>query len=464
LTLDALLRESVRRHGDRAALVFGGEPLRYDELDGAVGALAARLGEAAGEVEGRAVALVAPNTPALVVGLFAIWRLGAVAVPLSARLREHELGQILADAEPAALVSVEAHLGYSFRELLPRLRPEAPCLFVDASGACVDSTQGLHGTAPPLADGTAAVLYTSGTSGAPKRVLVSHRRELDGAAHLAQILDLAPDDAAVFVIPLAHAFGFTCLLACVKAGAAAVLVESSASLGPLLAAAETTHATVLHGSPRLFSSLLDARSHGLPSVRTGFVAGSASPAGLLERLEDAGMRILNLYGLTELGAVAACRSDDPPDIRYTTAGRPLPGHELRTVDGELQVLSPYEEDWFRTGDLAELEDGCVRITGRISELVNVGGFNVSPAEVEAVLAGHDSVAAAVVVGVGGDATGQALHAFVVARPGAEVDRAGLLRFARARIAGYKLPYVIHVVPELPLLPSGKPDRRALKAA
>jgi fatty-acyl-CoA synthase len=96
--------------------------------------------------------------------------------------------------------------------------------------------------------------------------------------------------------------------------------------------------------------------------------------------------------------------------------------------------------------------------------VNVGGFNVSPAEVEAVLAGHDSVAAAVVVGVGGDATGQALHAFVVARPGAEVDRAGLLRFARARIAGYKLPYVIHVVPELPLLPSGKPDRRALKAA
>ena len=175
------------------------------------------------------------------------------------------------------------------------------------------------------------------------------------------------------------------------------------------------------------------------------------------------MRILNLYGLTELGAVAACSADDPDGVRHTTAGRPLPGHELRVVDGELHVLSPYVGEWFRTGDLAELDDGCLRITGRISELVNVGGFNVSPAEVETVLAGHESVAAAVVVGVGGDETGEALHAFVVPRPGAEIDRADLLRFARARIAGYKLPYAIHVVPELPLLPSGKPDRQALRA-
>ena len=128
------------------------------------------------------------------------------------------------------------------------------------------------------------------------------------------------------------------------------------------------------------------------------------------------------------------------------------------------MLSPYVGEWFRTGDLAELDDGCLRITGRISELVNVGGFNVSPAEVETVLAGHESVAAAVVVGVGGDETGEALHAFVVPRPGAEIDRADLLRFARARIAGYKLPYAIHVIPELPLLPSGKPDRQALRAA
>ncbi len=367
-------------------------------------------------------------------------------------------------------MSVEAHAGYSFRELATRLVPELPslraCLFLSPSGG-VEAEERLSvetTLSPAPAAGAAAILYTSGTSGEPKRTLVPHRREQEGAEHLAEILGLRPEDVVAFVIPLSHAFGFTCFLACVRAGATAVLVDATASLRPLLDAVATTGVTVLHGSPRLFSSLLDAVPDGLPGVRTGFVAGSASPTGLLERLDAVGMRILNVYGLTELGAVTACRAEDSPDVRYTTAGRPLPGQELRLVDGELQVLSPYGGEWFPTGDLAELEDGCVRITGRISELVNVGGFNVSPAEVEAVLAGHESVAVAVVVGVGGDATGETLHAFVVPRPGTEVDRADLLRFARARIAGYKLPYAIHVVPELPLLPSGKPDRQALRAA
>jgi acyl-CoA synthetase (AMP-forming)/AMP-acid ligase II len=410
--------------------------------------------------------LIAPNTPALVVGLFAIWRLGATAVPVNARLREHELRQILADAEPAALVSVASHQGYSFRDLAARLVPDLPSLFLDSSGRVVaesghsvETTQGARAAA-----GSAAVLYTSGTSGEPKGAPVPHRRELDGARHLAELLELRPEDAVGFAIPLSHAFGFTCLHACLHAGAAAVLVDSTASVGPLLEAVGSAGVTVLHGSPRLFSSLLDVAPEGLPGVRTGFVAGSASPPGLLERLDATGMRVLNVYGLTELGAVCACRADDPADVRYTTAGRPLPGQELRTVDGELHVRSPYVDDWFRTGDLGELKDGCVRITGRLSELVNVGGFNVSPAEVETVLLGHADVDAAVVVGVGDAATGERLQAFVVPKPGAELDRAELLRFARARIAGYKLPYAIEIVRELPLLPSGKPDRRALRDA
>ncbi len=462
MTLDALLRESALRHADRPALARGDERLSYRQLDEAVDVLAARIGD----VRDRPVALIASNTPALVIGLFAIWRGGATAVPLNARLREHELRQILSDARPAAIVSIESHGGYSFRELAARLVPELPGLFVDPSGRVVaENRPSVEATQASLAaEGVAAILYTSGTSGEPTGALVPHRRELDGARHLAEILELTPEDAVAFVIPLSHAFGFTCLHACVRAGATAVLVDSTASLRPLLDAVAATSATVLHGSPRLFASLLDAAPGGLPSIRTGFVAGSTSPPGLLERLDAVGMRILNVYGLTELGAVSACRTDDSAEVRYSTAGRPLPGHELRTVDGELQVSSPYGVGWFPTGDLAELEDGCVRITGRISELVNIGGFNVSPAEVETVLLGHPSVEAAVVVGVGDAATGETLQAFVVPRPGAELDRAHLLRYARARIAGYKLPYAIHVVSELPLLPSGKPDRQALRAA
>jgi acyl-CoA synthetase (AMP-forming)/AMP-acid ligase II len=218
---------------------------------------------------------------------------------------------------------------------------------------------------------------------------------------------------------------------------------------------------------------------GLPRVRTGFVAGATSPRELLERLDAVGMRILNLYGLTETGAITACVADDPPEARFTTVGRPLPGYDVRIEEGELHVRGPHVtpgyfrrpeeteaafiDGWFRTGDLVEVEDGYIRIAGRAKELVHVGGFNVFPAEVENVLLTHPEVVQAVVVGAPDERMGEVLRAFVVARPGSELVPAGLLAFARSKIAGYKLPYEISILPELPLLPSGKPDRRALAA-
>jgi malonyl-CoA/methylmalonyl-CoA synthetase len=196
------------------------------------------------------------------------------------------------------------------------------------------------------------------------------------------------------------------------------------------------------------------------------------------------MRILNLYGLTESGAVACCRRDDPPQVRYSTVGRPLPGVEARVADREggqiglreLEVRGAHvvprylrpdaaegttADGWFQTGDLAEIDKGNICIVGRSKELVHVGGFNVFPSEVEAVLLAHPDVLQVAVVGVAHEKMGEALQAFVVARPEAELDQTTLLRFARPRIAGYKLPYAIQIVPELPTLASGKPDRVAL---
>jgi HIP---CoA ligase len=205
------------------------------------------------------------------------------------------------------------------------------------------------------------------------------------------------------------------------------------------------------------------------------------PAHVLEQLDEAGMRILNVFGMTELGAVTACRPDDPPEIRHATAGRALPGYELRVSEsGELQVRGPYvtpgyyrkpdptaeafEDGWFQTGDLGTVnEDGNVTISGRAKEMVHVGGFNVFPAEVEGFLLTHPDVAEAAVVGVPHERLGEALEAFVVPRDGAALEPGALLRFARPRIAGYKLPYAITVVSELPLLSSGKPDRASLAA-
>jgi acyl-CoA synthetase (AMP-forming)/AMP-acid ligase II len=440
------------------------------------------------------VAVVAPNVPALVIGMFSAWRLGAVAVPLNARLREYELGQVLADAEPAAIVSIDAHGGFSFadavRALLPSLPTARGCLLVDASGEVRDEVPGAEGAGVPAPVGAdvTAVLYTSGTTGTPKGALVTRASADASARALAERLALSPADVTALVVPASHAFGLGCLLAAVAAGSCSVLVEAGFSLDPLRVAAEAHSPGVMHGAPALFARLLASAPEVLAEVRTGFVAGAHCPPVVLERLDEAGPRILNLFGMTELGAATACSADDPPEPRHTTVGRPLPGFEFRVAGadapdepGELQVRGPYvtpgylgkpdetaaafDGDWFRTGDLGTIDElGYVRIAGRSKEVVHVAGFNVFPAEVEGFLLTHPDVAQAVVVGVPHERIGEVLAAYVVPRPGAELEPSALLRFARPRIAGYKLPYAISVVEELPLLASGKPDRAALAAA
>jgi len=497
--IDSLLTQAARRYPERPALVADGEPVGYRALELAADRLACRILEHAGagtggaDLRGARIAIIAPNVPALVVALFAAWWLEAVAVPLHARLREHEVRTILEDAEPAVVLTVPAHLGYSFLDLLTRLLPGLPSV---RSVLLLGSLGDVEGELPAAGDREAdrldsrlaAVLYTSGTTGAPRGALVSHTRELDAARHLASVLSLTPGVTTVLVVPVAHAFGLTCLLASVATAGCSLLVRSTFSPRPLLDAIRRSGACVVHGPPMLFASLVEAQPEGLASVR-GFVAGAAPSSALLARLDTAGAGILNLYGLTEAGAVSCCRPDDPPALRHTTAGRPLPGFEVRIGEretsepglGELELRGPAvtpgylargpeadqpfrTDGWFRTGDLASVEDGFVRIAGRSKELVNVGGFNVFPGEVEAVLLSHADVAGAAVVGLPDARLGETLRAFVVARPGSDLTAARLLGFARERLAGYKLPYSIRLVDALPLLPSGKLDRRALTSA
>jgi acyl-CoA synthetase (AMP-forming)/AMP-acid ligase II len=475
-----LLDESARRFPGRPALTLGERTLTYAGFAAAVDRLAARLSDLA---VGQRVAIIAPNCLALPVALFAVWRVGAVAVPLNPRYREYELSRILRDADVRVIVSVDAYRGYSFAVLLRALLPDLPalrrCLFVDAVGAGGEELAGGPvADAPGLDAAIGAVLYTSGTTGEPRGALVPHAREVIGAASVNEVLDAGAADVAVIVPPLSHAFGLSCFLAQVAAGGHCVFAEVALSMAPLTAAMTHHHCTIVHGSPALFASLLKLPPQDWPPPRIGLVAGSACPGYIIERCDTLGFRLLNLYGSTELGTVTCCRRDDPAGARMTTVGRAMPGNTVRVADGEVQVCSShampgyylqqgrmaaaFDGAWFRTGDLGEVDTtGRLCITGRAKELIHVAGFNVFPAEIEGFLLRHPDVDRAVVVGVAHPTMGEVPHAFVIARPGAALSPPSLLRYARARIAGYKLPYAIHIVPEIPVLASGKPDRRLL---
>jgi acyl-CoA synthetase (AMP-forming)/AMP-acid ligase II len=478
--LASLLADALSEHRDRRAVAHEDAVLTFRELADAADALAADLQVDAGE----RVAVIAGNVPALVIGMLAVWRAGAVAVPLSARLRRFELERAFGDADPVAAVSVRAAGAFQVAEEVADVARRSPAVrtlvVVDELGAVLDRSP-LAAATDSLPSGIelAAVLYTSGSTGEPKGGLVTHPLARAMAVNLAELL--GPDAAAPYglIVPASHAFGLGCLLAGLAAGACAVLIDSTASLEPLLRAVDRHDTRVMHGSPALFRRLLRAPS--ALSLRAGFTAGSHCPPDVLVAHDERGARLLNLYGMTEIGAASSVRRDDPPETRYTTVGRALPGYELRTVDNEIQVRSDYlpdgyhgrswgpdeftDDGWFRTGDVGELDgEGNLTIAGRSKEVAHVGGFNVFPAEVESFLLGHPSIGAAAVIGVPHDVLGETLKAFVVPASAEAIDPREVIRFARAGIAGYKVPYAVEVLDELPLLPSGKPDRRALAAA
>jgi acyl-CoA synthetase (AMP-forming)/AMP-acid ligase II len=476
----SLLDQNVDHRPARPALTQGERTLTYAEFGAAVDRLATHLGDL---TPGQRVAIIAPNALALPIALFAVWRLGGVPVPLSARYREYELRRILRDADVSAIVSVAEYRGYSFavalQPLLPGFASLRRCLFIDEAGAVATTLAGPAGDAAPGLDpAIGAILYTSGTTGEPKGALVPHAREVVGAASVNEVLGAGEDDVAVLVPPISHAFGLSCFLAMVAAGGRSILLDAPLSPAPIATAVARHRATLLHGSPALFASLLKLDLEGRSPARTGLVAGAACPPALIERCDAWGFRLLNLYGATELGTVCCCRGDDSPEGRTTTVGTPLPDYRVRIARGEVQVGGPhvtpgyyrqpertaaaFDGDWFRTGDLGEQDTaGRLRISGRATEVHHVAGFNVFPAEIEGFLLTHPDVEQAAVIGVSHPTMGEVPQAFVVARPGATPAAPDLLRYARARIAGYKLPYAIRFVPNLPTLPSGKPDRRAL---
>lgn len=458
---------------------------------------------------GDTVAIWAPNSVDWIVAMLGIACTGGVLVPLNTRYRGAEAAEILRRSRAKVLITVSDFLGRDYRSMLegeelPELRDTID-LTADWS-EFLDS--GREGDARDLARRRATsvraadwsdLMFTSGTTGAPKGVPLRHGATVRSYRYYAANLGIALGDRYLLSNPLFHTFGSKAgVVAAMSAGATLypVPVFDAASAAELIA---KERITVFPGPPTIYHALLalpQERRKLLRSLRLAVTGAAAVPVELLRRMRDElGFDVvLTAYGLTETtGLVTMCRAGDPPEVVSSTSGRAIPGVEVRTVGadgkptpagepGEIvvrgyPVTEGYFEDeeataeaidadgWLRTGDVGILDAaGGLKITDRIKDMYIVGGFNAYPAEIEAALMEFPGVAQVAVVGVPDERLGEVGLAFVVPRPGDTVVPEDLIGFARDRMANFKVPRRVEVVAELPLNASGKVLKNVLRQA
>jgi long-chain acyl-CoA synthetase len=477
------------------ALVSQGETTTYGELRSRVAGIRGGL-IARGVAPGDRVAVVASNNPSFVAAYLGVLGVGGVAVPLNPLSPLPELGRELAMVG-ARLALVDGAGGAAFAG---EAATGLPDLDVVAIGELMASEPAAM--VERADDDLAVLLFTSGTAGLPRAAMLTHgnlRANIDQIRATTASPAAGPataDDVALGVIPLFHIFGLNAVLGlALTVGATVVLVERFDPPAALALLAE--HGiTVVSGVPTMWRAWADlppadaGDANPMASVRLG-VSGAAALDPELRRAIAAryGVVLAEGYGLTEASPVVTSGvGHQAPD---GSIGLPLPGVLVRLIDrsgvdalvgdpGEVWVKGPNvfagywddpeatraaltEDGWLRTGDLAVVDDdGFLWLVDRAKDLIIVSGFNVVPAEVEAVLMGHPGVAEAAVVSVPDRRSGEAVKAFIVPVAGADVDEAAIVDYAARHLARYKCPSIVTFVDQLPYGLAGKLLRRQLR--
>ncbi len=464
---------------------------------------------ASGIEPGDRVGIWAPNSARWITAVLGLWQAGATLVPVNTRFKGGEAAVILSRSRAKALVTVTDFLGNDHVEMLAASGTALPDLelTVDAHGPAWDdfnaraTSEGLAAvderTAAGGADDPSDILFTSGTTGTPKGVVMTHARTLRVATDWVAMTGLSNDDRYLMVNPYFHMFGLKAgILACV-AGGATMYPEPVFDVDRALERVAAEAITVFPGAPTLYQSILDHPDrdrHDLSSLRVAVTGAADIPVELIRRMaaELPFSTIITGYGLTEAGTVSATDPSDDAATVATTVGRPRPGYEIRIADADLAdvaagepgevlvrsatVMAGYLDDpaatseaitadgWLRTGDLGVIdEQGCLRIVGRSKDMFIVGGFNAYPAEIENVLLRHPDVQQAAVIGIPDERLGEVGMAFVVTRSGDAAVGPEILAWCRDEMANYKVPRAIEVIDALPLNATGKVVKDELRA-
>ena len=485
----AELDRALRSRPDAVALIDDRSAITYRELHARSARVASGL-RAAGIVAGDVVAWQAPNRIETVVLTWACWTVGAVVAPIVSLYREKELSEILAMVEPAAVATVAMHRGHAFAETFDDVLTElgsAPVkILLDGARSGWTTFADLCAAPPSLtdsriaADDPALVIFTSGTTSGSKGVVHSSRTLLAETAQFARAIDWGVASASHVPTPLAHISGLLRgITAPVHTTSTAVLREhwDSERVVADMADLGITHPVA---PANLLGELLDAwEAAGRPPHRTRLLT-TMGTLSMRQRAESYGFVVGSSYGMSELPTISLPDPSDPPDRRHGYSGRLCAGVEARVHpdSGELEVRGPeqmlgyldqlqddavWTEDlWIRTGDIAQIEDGYVRVVGRIKDVISRGGEKISAVEVEDCLIAHPAITGVAVVAGPHQRLGEVPVAFLTIGSAERPSDAALVEFLDAAgLARHKVPDRWIVVDELPLTASGKVRKRDL---
>ncbi len=485
-TVVHMLADTAARHPDRLALQLGAVTTSYRDYAARAGGLAANL-QAEGAA-GRVVVVILRNSIEAAVAAFGVHAAAATLCTANPDYTDRELGFILEDADPALVICGEEH-----RARVLALRPDLPVL----DAATMSSGDGGldPGCVDPAAIGT--LQYTGGTTGRPKGAMLSHRAIATNIAQREVLLPTTPEDRILGVMPLFHVYAQAmCLHMAAYAGGALVLVPRYHP--DLVVEAVRDHGvSVFSAGPTIYNGLLGYEPFRALDFGALRLCGSGSAPlshDTMRRWKElTGCEIFEGYGQSEAGPVLTYHSPGAT-IKVGSVGPALPDTELQIVDvatgmdvlpvgeaGEIRARGPQimqgyrnreeataetlREGWLYTGDIGRLdEEGYLFIEDRKKDMIITGGYNVYPREIDEVLMSHPDVEEAACVGVPDDYRGEVIHAHVRVARGAALTAEALLDHARAQLAKYKLPAVIHLTEALPKTTVGKIDRKALRAA
>ncbi len=512
-TIPDLLDELAERYPDQDALVGGATRLSYRALRGEVRRLAKGL-HALGVRRGDKVGILMGNRPEWLLADFAITLLGGTMVAINTWASRRELAHLLVHSDAKVLITVDRFLKHDYLETLDVLRREGDALagvreIVRLGGPpghparrfetlrdlaeTVDDAAIEHAQATVRPEDVAYLLYTSGTTALPKGVQLQHFALIENMWNIGERLHLRPGDRLWLAVSLFWGLGCENALFAVMTHAGCIVLQEHFDAGEALRLIEAERCTVFYGTPNMVHALErhpERCARDISSLRKGATLGSPEQ---IRRLIDLGVsETCNIYGLTETyGNSNVTDVDDSLEKRLNTVGRALPGTEIRIADPETLAPLPagavgeilvrgyvtvgyykdpaqdaqaFRDGWFRTGDLGLVdEEGFLHFRGRLKEMIKTGGINVSPAEVEAVLAEAAEVELAYVIGLPDPERDQRVAAVIVARDGATPSAEALAAHCAQHLAAYKVPREYRFVGagDLPLTTTGKLQKARL---